>query len=77
MCNNLDIRGSDVRVGFDEVGSEDRGEELGRGDGVFFRFDVDGILHGVGGYDHAVVGFGVAVNCLEELAKSGERDIVR
>ena len=77
MCDDLDVRGCDVRVSFDEVGAENGGKELRRCDGVFPCFDVDGVLHGVGGYDDAVVGFGVAANWSEELRKSGERDIIR
>ena len=63
MCDDLDIRSYDVRVGFDEVCSEDGGEELGGGDWVLLCFDVDGVLHGVGGYDDAVVRFGVSATC--------------
>lgn len=60
MCDDLDVGCCDVRVGFYEVGSEDGGEELWGCDGVFFRLDVDGVFHGIGGYDHAVVCFGVS-----------------
>lgn len=60
-------------IGFDEVGSEDGGEELGRGDRVFFCFDIDGVLHGVGGYDYAVVSFGVTVGLLAGTRRMGRR----
>ncbi len=55
MCDDLDIGCCDMWVGFNEVGSEYRGEQLGWGYGVLFGFDVDSIFHRVGGYDYAVV----------------------
>ena len=76
VCDDLDVRGCEVRVGLDEVGAEDGGKELGGCDGVLFGFDVDGVFHGVGGYNHAVVGFGVSADLLEELEQSRE-EIVR
>ena len=76
MCDDLNVRSCDMGIGFDEVGSEDGGEELGRGDRVFFCFDVDGVLHGVGGYDYAVVGFGVTVGLLAGASENG-KEIVR
>jgi hypothetical protein len=61
--DHLDVRGADVGVGLDEVGAEDGGEEFGGCDGVFFGFDIDGVLHRVGGYYGAVVCFRVSRPC--------------
>jgi hypothetical protein len=42
------------------VSAENAGEELGRGDWVLLCLDIDGILHGVGSYNHTVVCLGVS-----------------
>ena len=60
MSYDFDVSGVDVLVGFDEVGSEDAGEELGGCDGVFFGFDVDYIFHRVRCDNDAVVCFCVS-----------------
>ena len=58
---NLDADVGDVDVGvlFQEVGSEDRGVELGGIHGVLLSCDVDCVFDGVGGHDDRVVGLGV------------------
>lgn len=43
--DDLDVCCGEMGVGLDEVGAEDRGEELGRRNGVFFGFDVDCVFH--------------------------------
>ncbi|KAL2277369.1 hypothetical protein FJTKL_00072 [Diaporthe vaccinii] len=68
--DDLDVGGGDVRVGVQEVLTQDRGEELGRVDGVFLCLDVDGVLHRVRGHDDAVVGLcvpgpGHLLRCLD------------
>lgn len=63
MCDHLDVCSGEMRVGFDEVGAEDAGEELRRSDWVFLGFDVDSILHRIGCYYDAVVCFGVSGAC--------------
>ncbi len=60
MSDDLDMSNMDVSVGFNEVCSEDRGEEFGRGDWVLFGYDICSILHGVCCDYNAVVCFGVA-----------------
>ena len=50
----------DMLVGINEMSRNNRGEQLGRGDRVLLCHDVDGLLHGVSSYHHAVIGFGVA-----------------
>lgn len=63
MCDDLDICGCQMWVGIDEVLAEYAGEELGRGDWVLFCFYVDGVLHGICGYDNTIVCFGVSGAC--------------
>lgn len=75
--DDLDVGGGDVRVLLDEVGAEDGGEEFGGCDGVFFGFDVDGVFHGVGGYDDAIVGFGVSVVPWLDSYWEGYGEVVR
>ena len=58
--DNLDPGGVDVLVPLDEVGSNDSTEKLGRRDGMLLGHDVNGVLHGVCGYDNAVVRFCVS-----------------
>lgn len=57
--DDLDMRFVDVGVLFDEVVTEDGGEEFGRSDRVLFREDIDGVFLGVGGHDYGVVAAGV------------------
>ena len=45
--DNFDVGGCNVRVGFDEVCSEDTGEELGRRDWVLLCLNIDSVLHRV------------------------------
>jgi len=54
-----DRRFVDVAVEGDEVGADDGGEELWRGDGVLLGEDVNCILDAVGGYDGGVVAMSV------------------
>jgi len=58
--DDFDVGGGYVRVLFDEMGSKVAGEELGRCYWVLFGFDVDGILHRVGGDDYTVVRLGIS-----------------
>ena len=60
VLDDLDVCGVDVRVGLDEVGSDNGCEELGRCDRVLLGEDVAGLLLGVGGYDYGVVCRGIA-----------------
>ena len=60
VLDDLDVCGVDVRVGLDEVGSDNGCEELGRCDRVLLGEDVAGLLLGVGGYDNGVVCRGIA-----------------
>jgi len=53
--DNLDVCSGDMGVGFDEVRSEDARKELGRSDRVLFSLYVDCVLHGISGYNHAVI----------------------
>lgn len=54
----------DVRVCFDEVGSENASKELRGCDWVLLRLYVDGVLHRVCGNNNAVVGF-----CVTKVVK--------
>lgn len=63
MGDDLDVRSGDVRVFLNEVSAKNASKEFGRGDRVLFSFDIDGILHGVGSYYHAIICFGVPVYC--------------
>lgn len=67
LYDDLDVGCGDMRVGLDKVSSEYRGEELGRIDWVFFGFDVNGVLHGIGGHDNAVICFGIPVTVISWL----------
>lgn len=57
--DDVDVDGVDVGVLLQEVGAEDAGVELRGVDGVLLRLDVDGVLDGVGGHDHTIVGLSV------------------
>lgn len=59
--DDVSVRGVDVLVFLDEVGSQDGAEELWGSDGVQLGQDVDGVLDRVGSDNDAVVGLGVAV----------------
>lgn len=58
--DNLDPGGMDVLVLLNEMGSHNCTEKLGRRDRVLLGHDVDGVLHGICGYDDAIVGFCVS-----------------
>lgn len=58
--DELDVGGVDVRVGIQEVLAQRCGEEFWRVDRVLLGLDVDGVLHGVRGDHHTVVGFCVS-----------------
>ncbi len=60
VLNDANVSGVDVLVGLDEVVAENGGKELGRVDGVLFRHDIGGLLHGVRCNHDAVVGFGIS-----------------
>jgi hypothetical protein len=62
VCDNFDVRSGQVRVCFDEMSAENAAKELGRGDGVLLRLDVDGVLHRVCSNNHAVVCLGVSAD---------------
>lgn len=59
VLDDTDMSSVDVLVGLDEVRAKRRGEELRRMDGVLFRHNIGGILHGVSRNHGAVVSFGV------------------
>ena len=56
MSNDRDVSCVDVLVFLDEMGAQDRGEELGRCYGVLFGHDVGSVLHGICCNNRAVVG---------------------
>ena len=60
MLDDLDVCGVNVRVGGDEVVSDNGGEELWWSDGVLFCEDVASLLLCVGGDDDGVICLGVA-----------------
>lgn len=69
---DLDIGHVDVAVLFNEMASQDGGEELRGGDGILLGEDECGVFDGVGGDDDAVVGLGVGcVNVALEEAADG------
>lgn len=65
--DDLDVCHVDMSVRLYKVVRDRAGEQLGRADGMLLGEDEDGVLDGVGGYDDAVIGFGVAVECSREL----------
>jgi hypothetical protein len=60
VLDDLDVCGVDVRVGLDEVSSDNGCEELGGCDRVLLGEDVASLLLGVGGYDDRIVCRGIA-----------------
>ena len=70
MGDNLDMCGSDVRVGFDEVGSEDASKQLWWVYRILFGGYVDCVLDGVGSYNDTVICLGISV--VSMLVKSME-----
>lgn len=61
MNFDLDSGGMDVCVSLDEMGSDNGCEKFWWCDRVLLGHYVDRLLHRIGGYDHFVVGFGIAV----------------
>ena len=61
MGDNLGPGRMDVLVLLNEMGSNDCSKKLRRGDRMLLGQDVDGIFHGICGYDDAVVCFGVSI----------------
>jgi len=59
VLDDLDVCGVNVRIGLDEVGSDNGCEELGRCDRVLLGEYVAGLLLGVGGHDDGVVCRGI------------------
>lgn len=60
MRDNLNPGGVDVLVLLDEMGRNNCSEKLGRRDRMLLGHDIDGVFHGVCGYDNAVVCFGIS-----------------
>jgi len=70
--DDFDVGSGDMGVTLDEVRAEGRGVEFGRSDGGFFSFDVNRVLNRVGGYDNAVICFGIAAKEIISKLEIGE-----
>ena len=57
---DLDLSFVDVLVRVDEMSGYNRSKQLRRCHWMLLGHDVDCILHGVGGYNNGIVGFGIA-----------------
>lgn len=77
VLDDGDVGGVDVFVGFDEVCTQDGGEEFRGVDGILFGHDVGSILHGVGCDNDAVVCFGISESRLGRRTVLGGQRCLR